>query len=69
MTETTNKVFVLIVVLVVILTSFLTWKVSEWQNEKANSQKMIAAATYSAPSGNTGVIGINLVSPETTGAE
>ena len=60
MTETANKVFVLIVVLVVILTAFLTWKVSEWQNERDDSQTA-SAATYNTPTVNGGKVNINLV--------
>ncbi|HIH39819.1 TPA: hypothetical protein HA219_03825 [Candidatus Woesearchaeota archaeon] len=60
MTETTSKVFILIVVFAVILTAFLTWKVSEWQNEKIDSQNT-NAAKYSIPNGNTGKVNINLV--------
>lgn len=68
MTETANKIFVLIVVLVVILTAFLTWKISEWQNENADSSNTAAAATYSAPNGNSGKININIIPPKNTEA-
>ncbi|MEK6887207.1 MAG: hypothetical protein AABW88_05235 [Nanoarchaeota archaeon] len=66
MIKATNKFFVLIVVLAVILTSFLTWKVSEWQNEKINSQNAIGTTTYSNPNGNGGKVNINIVPPADT---
>ncbi len=64
MTKAVNKTFVLIVVFAVILTAFLTWKVSEWQSAKADSQNT-AASIYAAPNGNTGKVSINLVPQET----
>lgn len=64
MTETANKIFILIVVLVVILTAFVTWKVSEWQNERDDSQAA-SAATYNAQTGPlSGKVNINIISPE-----
>lgn len=66
MTETANKLFVMIVVIVVILTAFLTWKISEWQNENADSQKTVAAAIYSTPNGNRGMVNINVLPAENT---
>ena len=68
MAETTNRIFIIIVVLVVILTAFLTWRVSEWQNN-ANIQNSASVSTFNTPNGNAGKININLIPSENTESE